>query len=121
MPWCGAPIRHYDHIRPVRDGGTTSAENIQGLCEACNQAKEAPDWTTRTMGVVGSLPAPPTGSRAGTATDADSAVNAGSRNIPGMDRAGHGRHTVETVTPTGHRYYSASPAPPGTTGITGSG
>ena len=42
MPWCGAPIRHYDHVRPVRDGGTTSIENLQGLCEACNQAKEAP-------------------------------------------------------------------------------
>jgi 5-methylcytosine-specific restriction endonuclease McrA len=86
-PWCGAPIRHYDHIRPVRDGGTTSAENIQGLCEACNQAKEAPDWKTRTVD-----------------------------GPPALDR-----HTVETATPTGHRYYSASPAPPGTTGITGSG
>ncbi|MFJ7750982.1 DUF222 domain-containing protein [Arthrobacter sp. NPDC097144] len=48
MPWCGAPIRHYDHIVPVRKGGATSAENIQGLCEACNQAKEAPDWSART-------------------------------------------------------------------------
>ena len=46
-PWCGAPIRHYDHIKPFREGGPTSAENIQGLCEACNQAKEAPGWTAR--------------------------------------------------------------------------
>ncbi|MBP3043037.1 HNH endonuclease [Arthrobacter jiangjiafuii] len=47
MPWCGAPIRHYDHIKPFREGGQTSAENIQGLCEACNQAKEAPGWSSR--------------------------------------------------------------------------
>ncbi|MBO0895355.1 HNH endonuclease [Arthrobacter sunyaminii] len=48
MPWCGAPIRHYDHVVPVREGGLTSAGNVQGLCEACNQAKEAPGWTART-------------------------------------------------------------------------
>ncbi|MFB9797786.1 HNH endonuclease [Arthrobacter citreus] len=95
MPWCGAPIRHYDHIRPVRAGGTTSAENIQGLCEACNQAKEAPGWTTRT---VDGPPTPPIES-------------------PCVGRTSHVRHTVDTVTPTGHRYRSASPAPPGTTGI----
>ncbi|WP_354179295.1 DUF222 domain-containing protein [Arthrobacter sp. UYP6] len=47
MPWCGAPIRHYDHVVPFREGGRTSAENIQGLCEACNQAKEARGWSTR--------------------------------------------------------------------------
>ncbi len=44
MPWCGAPIRQLDHIRPHRQGGATSAANGQGLCEACNQAKEAPGW-----------------------------------------------------------------------------
>ncbi|WP_354182538.1 HNH endonuclease, partial [Arthrobacter sp. UYP6] len=38
----------YDHVVPFREGGRTSAENIQGLCEACNQAKEAPGWNTRT-------------------------------------------------------------------------
>ncbi|WP_258060005.1 HNH endonuclease signature motif containing protein [Arthrobacter sp. ZGTC212] len=48
MSWCGAPIRHFDHVVPVREGGLTSAENVQGLCEACNQAKEAPGWTART-------------------------------------------------------------------------
>ncbi|WP_237686810.1 HNH endonuclease [Arthrobacter sunyaminii] len=48
MPWCGAPIRHFDHVVPVREGGLTSAGNVQGLCEACNQAKEAPGWTART-------------------------------------------------------------------------
>ncbi len=31
-PWCGAPIRHLDHIRDFADGGPTSAANGQGLC-----------------------------------------------------------------------------------------
>lgn len=43
-PWCDAPIRHLDHVRPVADDGPTSLANGQGLCAACNQAKEAPGW-----------------------------------------------------------------------------
>ncbi len=43
-PWCDAPIRHADHAVRSTDGGETSAENGQGLCEACNYAKEAPGW-----------------------------------------------------------------------------
>ncbi len=43
-PWCDAPIRHLDHILPVAEGGETAAVNGQGLCEACNYAKEAPGW-----------------------------------------------------------------------------
>ncbi|MCC3271160.1 HNH endonuclease [Arthrobacter zhangbolii] len=54
MPWCGAPIRHTDHIRPHKRGGPTSAANGQGLCEACNQAKEAPGWKTRVADEPGS-------------------------------------------------------------------
>lgn len=38
-PWCDAPIRHADHVRPWSLGGATSSTNTQGLCEACNQAK----------------------------------------------------------------------------------
>ena len=45
-PWCGAPIRHTDHVIPVADGGKTSAANGQGLCEACNYTKQAPGWTS---------------------------------------------------------------------------
>jgi len=45
-PWCGAPIRHTDHATPVAEGGTTSLDNGQGLCEACNYAKQADGWTT---------------------------------------------------------------------------
>ena len=46
-PWCDAPIRHHDHARAVEEGGETSAANGQGLCEACNHAKQAPGWTAR--------------------------------------------------------------------------
>ncbi|SDE50586.1 HNH endonuclease [Auraticoccus monumenti] len=46
-PWCDAPIRHTDHIIAASDGGTTSLANGQGLCEACNYAKESPGWTAR--------------------------------------------------------------------------
>ncbi|MFB0836357.1 HNH endonuclease, partial [Arthrobacter halodurans] len=41
-PWCDAPLRHHDHVVPARSGGPTSAANGEGLCEACNYAKEAP-------------------------------------------------------------------------------
>jgi len=74
-PYCGAPIRHIDHVTPAVSGGTTDADNGQGLCEACNHAKEAPGWTQ-------------------TITP-DTAC-----------------HTVQTVTPTGHRYASHAPPPP---------
>jgi len=46
-PWCGAPIRHADHTTSVQDGGATSAENGQGLCEACNHTKQLPGWRAR--------------------------------------------------------------------------
>jgi len=42
--WCDAPVRHIDHVEPVEEGGPTSADNLQGLCEACNHAKQAPGW-----------------------------------------------------------------------------
>lgn len=74
-PWCGAPIRHHDHVVAVVDGGETSAGNGQGLCEQCNHAKQAPGWTA-------------------------------------VPRPGP-RHTVETTTPTGHRYRSTAPPLPG--------
>lgn len=46
-PWCDAPIRHHDHVVSRDDGGRTSADNGQGLCEACNYAKEAIGWRAR--------------------------------------------------------------------------
>jgi Domain of unknown function (DUF222) len=44
-PWCDAPIRHADHVRGAAVGGATSAANGQGLCEACNYAKQARGWS----------------------------------------------------------------------------
>jgi hypothetical protein len=49
-PWCGAPIKHNDHVKPVEDGGPTSEANGQGHCEACNYAKQAAGWHTHTSG-----------------------------------------------------------------------
>ncbi len=49
-PWCDAPIRHTDHADPASGTGQTSRDNGQGLCEACNYAKEAPGWSVRITG-----------------------------------------------------------------------
>ena len=46
-PWCDAPIRHIDHVQPHDADGPTSDSNGQGLCEACNYAKQAPRWRAR--------------------------------------------------------------------------
>jgi hypothetical protein len=43
-PWCDAPVRHADHIKPVHEGGETSVYNGAGLCEACNYTKDLPGW-----------------------------------------------------------------------------
>jgi hypothetical protein len=48
-PWCDAPIRHRDHVKPYAQGGATSAVNGQGLCEACNHAKQAAGWSAETV------------------------------------------------------------------------
>jgi hypothetical protein len=48
-PWCDAPIRHADHVLPARRGGPTTSANGQGLCEACNQVKEAAGWSARVV------------------------------------------------------------------------
>ncbi len=47
-PWCDAPIAESDHITTAKNGGETSAGNGQGLCVACNRAKQAPGWTQTT-------------------------------------------------------------------------
>ncbi len=46
-PWCGAPLRHVDHVVSHRRAGPTNATNLQGLCEYCNHAKEALGWAAR--------------------------------------------------------------------------
>lgn len=46
-PWCGAPIRHADHITRHADGGLSSITNGQGLCARCNETKETHGWRTQ--------------------------------------------------------------------------
>jgi hypothetical protein len=75
QPWCDAPIRHIDHVRPAEDGGPTDVINGQGYCVACNHAKQAPGWHAEP-------PRP-------------------------------GRPDIVITTPTGHRYRSRAPDPPG--------
>lgn len=45
--WCDAPVRHVDHVVARAEGGPTSLDNGQGLCEGCNYAKEAIGWRAR--------------------------------------------------------------------------
>lgn len=80
-PWCDAPIRHADHVVAAGRDGPTSAGNGQGLCEACNQTKEAVGWSAEVLqdGLAGGR--------------------------PGLsDR----RHRVRLRTPTGHTYDSTA-------------
>jgi len=48
--WCDAPIRHVDHPVPAAASGRTSAENSQGLCEACNYTKDISGWRATPVG-----------------------------------------------------------------------
>ncbi len=56
-PYCDAPIRHVDHIRPWAAGGRTTLDNGQGLCEQCNLDKQD------SVGLTGSARAHPHVSR----------------------------------------------------------
>jgi hypothetical protein len=85
-PWCDAPVRHIDHITPHAAGGGTRAHQLQGLCERCNQIKQALGWQST---------GPPGPARR-------------------ESRPEHrGRHAVTTRTPTGHTYRSVAPLLPG--------
>ncbi len=48
-PWCDAPVRHRDHVVTVLHHGPTDDTNTQGLCEACNYAKQADGWSQATL------------------------------------------------------------------------
>ncbi|WP_148614069.1 HNH endonuclease [Nocardioides rubriscoriae] len=48
-PWCDAPIRDADHVVAWADGGATDADQLQGLCEACDHTKQAPGWRQRVV------------------------------------------------------------------------
>lgn len=62
-PYCDAPIREYDHIKAYAAGGPTTTDNGQGLCTACNQAKEAPGWSSQRDGQPSTEVSTPTGHR----------------------------------------------------------
>lgn len=63
QPFCSSPIRHADHVVPVRNGGPTSIDNGQGLCERGNYVKDMPGWrTARALG-GGVITTTPTGHR----------------------------------------------------------
>lgn len=49
-PWCDAPVRQVDHVLRAAESGPTAEANAQGLCEACNLAKEADGWRSRPVG-----------------------------------------------------------------------
>lgn len=56
--WCDAPIRHLDHVVPHERGGPTSYDNGQGLCEACNYAKQSTGHTHQSHAPPGPQPWP---------------------------------------------------------------
>ncbi|GAA1356260.1 HNH endonuclease signature motif containing protein [Arthrobacter koreensis] len=129
-PWCDAPIRHIDHIEPHAEGGRTSYTNGQGLCEACNQAKEAPGWSAVTVRTTApdsparieaveteaARPATvgPAGSRRATPKPTGPRMAA----APPAPHGASPRHTVRTTTPTGHTYISTAPPLPGNPAVT---
>lgn len=82
-PYCDAPVRHMDHVVPSSRGGPTDVDNGQGLCEACNLAKNAGTIRQEVLGT------------------GDASVRVPSE-----------RHTVVTTTSIGHRYRSTAPPPP---------
>lgn len=85
-PYCDAPIAHIDHVVPAARGGPTTLANGQGLCEACNYAKEVAGWSA-------------TAERA-----------PGDRLDDRLDDWLDSPHVVVTRTPTGHRASSRPPA-----------
>ncbi|MGH3445214.1 MAG: HNH endonuclease [Nocardioidaceae bacterium] len=48
-PYCDAPIRQTDHVVPHHADGPTNEVNGQGLCQACNLAKQGIRWRSRPM------------------------------------------------------------------------
>ena len=114
-PWCGAPIRHADHVRRSADLGETSAGNGQGLCARCNQVKELPGWGTTTV-------AGPPGADAGPHTVRWRAPTGHRLRLDRTTRAGdpccllpapHGSPAGQRVRATGERTRGSLRAPAG--------
>lgn len=58
-PYCVAPIRHLDHIRPHAAGGPTTSTNGRGVCERGNYVKDMPGWAVRLIDQTEHLVEPP--------------------------------------------------------------
>ena len=48
-PFCGAPIRHLDHIERFADGGPTTLPNGRGTCVRHNLVRELAGWQVRVV------------------------------------------------------------------------
>jgi hypothetical protein len=48
-PGCDRAIADRDHVQRVADGGITTVDNGQGLCEAHNLVKELPGWRAKVV------------------------------------------------------------------------
>lgn len=96
-PWCGALIRHADHVRRHADQGPTTASNGQGLCEDGNYVKELPGWVSRVAqdpdGTMAVETTTPTGHtyRSGAPPILDSMEDLGARWTATGQRGGHAR------------------------------
>lgn len=44
LPVCTARVRHLDHAKAFADGGLSTTDNLQGLCERSHLAKSHPGW-----------------------------------------------------------------------------
>ena len=42
--FCGAPVRHLDHVQRHADGGETTLANGRGLCTRHNLVRKQPGW-----------------------------------------------------------------------------
>lgn len=125
-PYCDAPIRHYDHVVPWRKDKNTSGANGQGLCEACNHAKESAGWSARTVPGAGqpidgrNTPAAKQSGESSHTTRGSSHTTMGANPTAANSQPADPlpvaatRHAVDTRTPTGHAYRSMAPALPGT-------
>jgi hypothetical protein len=49
VPFCGAPVRHLDHVHRHGDGGPTTLANGRGLCARHNLVHEQPGWTANVV------------------------------------------------------------------------
>ncbi|MCA0292625.1 MAG: HNH endonuclease [Actinobacteria bacterium] len=93
-PYCGAVIRHADHVSPFARSRTTSLANGQGLCARCNYTKDLPGFSTRVL-----TPQKVTEYAHGHPDDPNTGI---------AQRAGLNTHVTEIRTPSAHRYLSCA-------------